>query len=190
MKVVVGTRNAHKIAELTRILSPALPDLELVPAQGPGPEETGDSFYANALIKARAAHEATGMPAIADDSGIEVEALDGAPGVYSARFAPSGLDGDNTALLLEKMEGHDNRRAAFVCAAAYVAGGAEYVIERRWEGSLASKPSGEGGFGYDPVFIPEGMSHAAATLTEDEKDSLSHRGQAFRALARFMAVQT
>jgi len=119
-----------------------------------------------------------------------VEALDGAPGVYSARFAPSGLDGDNTALLLEKMEGHDNRRAAFVCAAAYVAGGAEYVIERRWEGSLASKPSGEGGFGYDPVFIPEGMSHAAATLTEDEKDSLSHRGQAFRALARFMAVQT
>ncbi|MFT6973740.1 MAG: XTP/dITP diphosphohydrolase [Pontimonas sp.] len=190
MKVVVGTRNAHKIAELSRILGPALPGLELVPAQGPAPEETGNSFYANALIKARAAHEITGMPAIADDSGIEVDALDGAPGVYSARFSPSGLDGDNVALLLAKMEGRHNRRAAFVCAAAYVASGAEYVIERRWEGSVASAPSGEGGFGYDPVFIPEGMSHAAAALTAEEKDTLSHRGQAFRALARLMPVQS
>jgi len=188
VKVVVGTRNAHKIAELTRILSPALPDLELVPAQGPGPEETGDSFYANALIKARAAHEATGMPAIADDSGIEVEALDGAPrGVFGQVCSLRSRRGQHGIAPGEN--GRTRQSTGGVCLRCSVCcRRGEYVIERRWEGSLASKPSGEGGFGYDPVFIPEGMSHAAATLTEDEKDSLSHRGQAFRALARFMAV--
>jgi XTP/dITP diphosphohydrolase len=183
MRVVVGTKNAHKVLELQRILEPLISGLVLEPSPEDSPVEDGDTFSANALIKARSAFQATGRPALADDSGIEVAALDGRPGIFSARFAPSGLDADNTALLLQEMAGVTNRAAAFVCAAALVHNGGEVVLERRWEGAVALAPAGSGGFGYDPVFVPEGHSVTSAELTPEEKDQLSHRGQAFRAMA-------
>ena len=183
MRVVVGTKNAHKVLELQRILEPLIPGLVLEPSPEDSPEEDGDTFSANALIKARSAFQATGQPAIADDSGIEVVALEGRPGIFSARYAPSGLDHDNTALLLHEMAGVEDRAAAFVCAAALVHDGGEVVLERRWEGAVATEPAGSGGFGYDPIFIPEGYSVTSAELTPEEKDELSHRGQAFRAIA-------
>jgi XTP/dITP diphosphohydrolase len=187
MDFVVGTRNLHKIEELTRILGSEIQDVRLIPAVGEGPVEDGDSFRANALIKARAAYQDSGLPSIADDSGLEVEALDGRPGIFSARYAPSGEDSDNTAKVLAEMAEVTNRRAAFVCAAALVFEGGEVVVEARWAGHLTDSPSGKGGFGYDPIFVPEGLTQTSAELLPEEKDALSHRGQAFRALARHMA---
>lgn len=183
MRIGVQTGNAHKLEEFRRILDPVLPGIELVASGAPAPEETGESFTENALIKARAAFLATGLPSIADDSGISVDALGGAPGIYSARYSASGEDTENTALLLRNLEGVSDRHAAFVCAAALVTSGGEVVIERRWEGQVASAPSGRGGFGYDPVFIPAGLDQSAAELSPERKDEFSHRGQAFRALA-------
>ena len=183
MRVVVGTKNAHKVEELQRILGAVIPGLVLEPSPEDSPVEDGDSFQANALIKARSAFQATGRPAIADDSGLEVEALDGRPGIFSARYASTGRDDDNTAKVLEEMVGEDNRAASFVCAAALVHDGGEVVLERRWEGSLATAPVGTGGFGYDPIFIPRGLQVSAAELSAATKDELSHRGMAFRALA-------
>ena len=179
----VGTKNAHKIAELERILAPELPGLVLTPSPDESPDETGLSFSDNALIKARSAFAASRIPSIADDSGIAVSALGGAPGIHSARYAGTGEDADNTALLLRNMANHHDRSAAFVCAAAFVWEGGEVVVERRWEGSLATRPQGEGGFGYDPIFIPTGSAITAAQMSADAKDQLSHRGHAFRALA-------
>lgn len=186
MRVVVGTRNAHKIQELERILAPLVPGLELIPAQGPAPEEDGETFSDNALIKARSAYADSGMPAIADDSGLVVGALDGRPGLYSARYSGTGDDEENTALVLSQMAGVDNRAAYFVCAAALVHSGGEVVLEARWEGTLAPEPSGGGGFGYDPIFIPHGHSVTSAELSAADKDVLSHRGQAFRSLAEHL----
>jgi len=183
MRLVVGTKNAHKVLELQRILEDLIPGIILEPSPEDSPVEDGDSFSENALIKARSAFLATGRPAIADDSGLEVVALEGRPGIYSARYAETGLDWDNTAKVLSEMVGIADRRAAFVCAAALVHDGGELVMEKRWEGSLADEPAGSGGFGYDPVFIPRGYEVTAAELSGAEKDELSHRGQAFRALA-------
>lgn len=186
MKIGVGTGNAHKLGEFRRILEPLVPGIELVATKGPSPEETGATFSDNALIKARAAFLSTGLPSIADDSGIEVEALGGAPGLYSQRYSPSGLDRDNLELLLHNMRGEDNRRAAFVCAAAYVRGGEEHVVEKRWDGLVAHAPSGSGGFGYDPIFLPFDAEVSAAELAPEEKDRRSHRGQAFRELSKHL----
>jgi XTP/dITP diphosphohydrolase len=145
------------------------------------------SFHDNALIKARAAFMQTGLPSIADDSGITVRALGGAPGIYSQRYSPSGTDRDNTELLLATMTGETDRFAAFVCAAALVYDGGEKVIERSWQGSLATAERGSKGFGYDPLFIPEGLEVTSAELSPEEKDELSHRGQALKDLARFIS---
>jgi XTP/dITP diphosphohydrolase len=183
MDLIVGTKNAHKVAELQRILAQEIPGVIVHPSTEESPVEDGDTFSANALIKARSAYLASGRPAIADDSGLEVDALEGRPGIFSARYAESGLDADNTAKVLREMEGVEQRSAAFVCAAALVHDGGEVVVERRWSGTLADQPTGEGGFGYDPIFVPEGHSMSAAELSAEEKDSLSHRGLAFRALA-------
>ena len=182
MRLGVGTGNAHKLEEFRRILGPLIPDLELVPTTGPSPDETGTTFSENAVIKARAAWEATGLPSIADDSGIEVDALNGAPGLYSQRYSPSGTDDDNLALLLKNTEGVTDRGAAFVCAAAFVSERGEVVVEKRWRGTLATAPSGSGGFGYDPIFLPHDAPGSAADLSPEQKDRLSHRGQAFREL--------
>ena len=190
MRIVVGTHNEHKVGELRRILGPLLPGVEVVAYDGPDPIEDGDTFEANALIKARAAAAHTGEAAIADDSGIAVDALGGAPGIHSARYAGTRVDADNVQKLLEDLQGVDDRTAAFVCAAALVtADGREFVEVGRWTGSVLLEPVGPNGFGYDPVFKPTGLSVSSAELRPDEKDAISHRSLAFRALAKVIAAE-
>jgi XTP/dITP diphosphohydrolase len=190
---VLATHNAHKVDELRRILGERLGHHQLVGYDGPEPVEDGDSFEANALIKARAAAVFTGLPAIADDSGICVDALDGAPGIQSARYAGTGDDVDNYRLLLTNLEGTTDRAAQFVCAAALVdlgaldtgpsrtdgAAGFEHTERGTWPGSVLEAPIGNGGFGYDPVFRPDGLDISSAELTADEKNAQSHRAMAF-----------
>jgi XTP/dITP diphosphohydrolase len=186
MRLVLATHNPHKVEELRRILGPQLGSIELVAYDGPEPVEDGDTFEANALIKARAAFEYTGLPSIADDSGISVAALGGAPGIHSARYAGTRDDSDNLRLLLTRMTGIDDRTASFTCAAAFVADGVEHVEVGVWPGTLLREPAGSGGFGYDPIFRPEGHSVSSAELTADEKNAISHRAIAFSKLFAYI----
>lgn len=190
MKLVLATRNPHKVAELRAILLPLLPGAEIVGAEAfdvPEPVEDEVTFAGNALIKARQLAEATGLLALADDSGICVDAMGGAPGVFSARWCGRhGDDAANLELLLAQMADvpERHRGASFVCAAAMAApNGREEVAEGAMRGSLLFAPRGENGFGYDPVFRPEGLSVSSAELTPERKEAISHRGKAFRALA-------
>ncbi len=180
--LVLATHNAHKVEELRRILADGLEGIDLVAYDGPDPVEDGDSFEANALIKARAAAAHTGLPAIADDSGIAVDALEGAPGIHSARYAKTRVDADNVALLLRNLEGVADRRASFICVAAFVHGDYEHVVRGEWPGEVLNERRGEHGFGYDPIFRPEGLDVSSAELAPEEKDRLSHRSRAFRAI--------
>jgi XTP/dITP diphosphohydrolase len=196
MRVVLATHNAHKVLELRRILGPALDGLELVAYDGPEPVEDGDTFEANALIKARAASAHTGLPALADDSGICVDALGGAPGIHSARYAGTRNDSDNLELLLANLEGADDRGAQFACAAALVipagvdgVSAGEFVELALWPGTVAAQRSGAEGFGYDPIFCPDGQQGTSAELTAEQKDSLSHRSQAFTAIMPVVRTQ-
>jgi XTP/dITP diphosphohydrolase len=194
VRVVLASRNDAKLAELRRILAASGLAVELVglPA-GPEVPETGRTFAENALLKARDAVAVTGLPAVADDSGLTVDELNGMPGVRSARWAggPAGAgraekDAANNALLLAQLDDvpEQRRGAAFVCAAAFVGpGGAEQVVHGELRGRLLAAPRGAGGFGYDPIFLPDGETRTSAELTAAEKDAISHRGQAFRALA-------
>ncbi len=190
IRAVLATRNDHKVEEVMRILQAEGVDIELIalPSDAPDVAETESTFAGNALLKARSAAEVTGLPAIADDSGLCVDALHGMPGVLSARW--SGRHGDdaaNLALVLAQLsEVPDARRdAQFVCAAAWVtADGDEHVVEGVLEGALAREPRGTHGFGYDPIFRPLGYALTTAELRPHEKDAISHRGQALRALAR------
>lgn len=190
MKIVVATHNQHKVEELGRILGPLLPGIELVTYDGPEPVEDGTTFEANALIKARAAFAHTGLPALADDSGISADALGGEPGIRSARYAGTGNDTDNFELLLRNLEGQSDRAAQFVCAAAYVDAETELVELGLWPGSVLDAPRGDAGFGYDPVFQPEGEQRSAAELSPAEKDALSHRRRAFTLLAAALERRT
>lgn len=189
-RIVVATRNEHKLREIGEILDGA--ELVPLPAGVELPPEQGETFADNALAKARAAHEATGEAAIADDSGIEAGALGGAPGTRSARFAgPGATDEENLSLLLREMAGHPDRRVAYVCAVAYVGpDGEERLFEGRCEGTLATEPRGSGGFGYDPAFVPDdtgpGDDRTMAELGPAEKHAVSHRGRAFRKLADYL----
>lgn len=184
LQLVVATHNAHKVAELARILTPMLPEIDLIAYDGPEPIEDGATFEENSLIKSRAAARHTGLPALADDSGISVTALDGRPGIHSARYAGTGVDSDNTALLLQEMKGRTDRSADFVCAASLVLpDGREFVEVGRWAGTVLEEAVGPNGFGYDPVFKPEGLSVSSAELRPEEKDAISHRFRAFQALA-------
>jgi XTP/dITP diphosphohydrolase len=185
-RVILATHNAHKVDELRRILGPQLGDIELLGYDGPEPVEDGDTFEANALIKARAAFEYSGIPAIADDSGISVAALSGAPGIYSARYAGTRDDGDNLRLLLERMTGVNDREATFTCAAAFVAEGIEHFELGVWPGTVLPAAAGAGGFGYDPIFQPEGYSISSAELTAEEKNAISHRARAFAKLFAYI----
>jgi XTP/dITP diphosphohydrolase len=187
-RVVLATGNPHKVTELRAILEPLLPGIAVQAYDGPSPVEDGDTFIANALIKARAAASRTGLPAIADDSGISVDALGGAPGIQSARYSGSGRDEDNRALLLERLSGVADRRADFVCAAVLVGAGDDLVAEERWPGRVLEQERGSGGFGYDPLFQPEGLDRSAAELSAEEKNAVSHRGRAFRRLAELIAA--
>jgi XTP/dITP diphosphohydrolase len=194
-KLLLATRNAGKLAELQRLLETAVPGVEVIGLRDveeyPEAPETGATFEENALLKAREAVRYTGLPAVADDSGLTVDALNGMPGVLSARW--SGRHGDddaNTALLLGQIgDVPDERRgAAFVCAAALVTpDGTERVLERQWRGSVIREKRGANGFGYDPVFVPEGLDVTSAELAPEEKDARSHRGQAFAALVPVLA---
>jgi XTP/dITP diphosphohydrolase len=194
-RLLLATRNAGKLAELRRLLESAVPGVEVVGLQDvpeyPEAPETGATFEENALLKAREAVRYTGLPAVADDSGLAVDALNGMPGVLSARW--SGRHGDddaNTALLLGQIaDVPDERRGAgFVCAAALVTpDGTERVMEREWRGNLVRNKRGTNGFGYDPVFVPEGLDVTSAELPPEEKDARSHRGQAFAALVPVIA---
>jgi XTP/dITP diphosphohydrolase len=189
-RVVLASRNAHKIEEVRRIITPLL-DIELVGYDGPDVAETGATFAENALIKARAAAESTGLPAIADDSGLAVDAMNGMPGVLSARWAGRhGDDAANLELVLAQVGDvpDDRRGAAFVCAAvAVVPSAGERIAEGRVDGTLTRAPRGSGGFGYDPIFVPNGETRTSAELAPEEKDAISHRGRAFRALAPLLA---
>jgi XTP/dITP diphosphohydrolase len=179
---VLATHNAHKVEELRRVLGERLGPHELIGYDGPEPVEDGDTFEANALIKARAAYAHTGLPSLADDSGISVRALGGAPGIHSARYAGTRDDVDNYTLLLKNLEGETDRAADFVCAAALVDGERELVVRGVWPGEVLEAPSGAHGFGYDPVFHPDGIATSSAELTADEKNAISHRSRAFGAL--------
>ena len=189
-KIVLASSNAGKLREIARILGDL--DIEVLPQSDFGvsdADETGTTFVENALIKARHAMEATGLPAIADDSGIVVDALDGRPGVYSARYAgPDATDADNNALLLKELEGvpRSERGAAFHCVACFVRPGDEgsVVAEGEWRGSILSEPRGKGGFGYDPLFLVPELGCSSAELSAEEKNRRSHRGKALRELAR------
>lgn len=182
MKLVLATHNSHKVEELRRILGPQLAGLELVGYDGPEPVEDGGTFEENALIKARAAALHTGLPALADDSGICVDALGGAPGIHSARYAGTRRDADNVDKLLADLGDEADRAAQFVCAAALVDGDFERVELGVWPGTVLRAPAGRGGFGYDPVFSPEGFEISAAELSADEKNAASHRARAFTAI--------
>ena len=194
-RLLLATRNAGKLAELQRLLADAVPGVAVIGLRDvpeyPEAPETGATFADNALLKAREAVRHTGLSAVADDSGIAVDALNGMPGVLSARW--SGRHGDdpaNTALLLGQIaDVPDERRgAAFVCAAALVTpDGTEEVLERQWRGTVVREPRGSNGFGYDPVFVPAGLTLTSAELTPAEKDARSHRGQAFAALVPVIA---
>lgn len=183
---VLATHNAHKVEELRRILGSRLGPHSLVAYDGPEPVEDASTFEGNALIKARAAATFTGLPAIADDSGICVDALGGAPGIHSARYAGTRDDGDNVQLLLTNMTGRTDRAAQFVCVAAFVDGTFEHTERGTWAGTVLSAPTGVGGFGYDPVFRPDGLAISAAELTPDEKNAQSHRALAFGALVTLL----
>ena len=190
---MLATRNAHKLKELGGLLAPH--ELEPLPVEITLPPETGATFAENAFIKADAAARATGRPALADDSGIVVEALGGRPGIHSARYAgENATDEENLAKLLEELRGSTDRRAAYVCALALVdpAGGRE-LFEGRCEGIVIAEPRGSGGFGYDPAFVPDerapGDERTMAELAPREKDEISHRGRAARALGQWLAVR-
>jgi XTP/dITP diphosphohydrolase len=189
-RLLVASRNRKKLAEMRRVLDAAgLSGVALVSLDDVEPfreaPETGATFEENALAKARDAFTATGLPTVADDSGLEVDALNGMPGVLSARWAGvHGHDAENNALLLEQLRDvPDARRgAAFVSASALVSAAGEVVVRGRWPGRIAREPHGDGGFGYDPVFIPDGYTRSAAQLSPPEKDAVSHRGRALAQL--------
>ena len=194
MRLVLATRNAAKLEELRRILAPLVPvevlGLGDVPAY-PEVPETGATFAENALIKAREAAARTGLPAVADDSGLTVDALNGMPGVLSARWAGhAASDANNLRLVLEQTEHvpDERRGAAFVCAAVLVTPeGVERVADGTVTGTLLRSPRGSNGFGYDPIFLPAGETRTTAEMSPAEKDAISHRGKAFRALAPLVA---
>ncbi|WP_159625860.1 MULTISPECIES: RdgB/HAM1 family non-canonical purine NTP pyrophosphatase [unclassified Actinomyces] len=206
--LVLATHNAGKLAELREILAPLVPGLapgaiiSAAELSAPEPVEDGLSFAENSLIKARALAQATGLPAVADDSGLCVDVLGGAPGIFSARW--SGFHGDDEAnlrLLLNQISAvaDPHRTARFTCAAVLVVPGTgggvgrEEIIERSMEGRLITEPVGEGGFGYDPIFVPASedepgaAGRTSAQLSPAEKNAISHRGQAFRAMAPILA---
>jgi XTP/dITP diphosphohydrolase len=191
---VLATRNAHKVAELNRILADAgfigeLVGLDQFP-DAPEVPETGSTFADNALLKARAIAVHTGLPAVSDDSGLTVNALNGMPGILSARWAGKhGDDQANLELVLGQLADIDSREGAFVCVASLALpdGSREWTTTGVLSGSIARAPRGANGFGYDPIFVPDGMETTTAELAPRDKDAISHRGRAFRAIAKVIA---
>jgi XTP/dITP diphosphohydrolase len=188
MKLVLASHNAGKLAELRAILEPAVPNLELVAYDGPEPVENGISFLENALIKARAAHQHTGLPAIADDSGLAVEILGGSPGIFTAIWAGGRDNVANRRLLLAQLADipPEHRAASFVCTIAYVDDETEASFTGIWSGSIALEERGTNGHGYDPVFVPEGFELTAAEIEPEIKNLFSHRAMATEQLITYL----
>ncbi len=183
-RLVVATSNPGKLKEIGELLGEMGCDLDLSLYDGPVPEEDGATYAENALKKALWAHERTGLWALAEDSGLEVLSLGGWPGVRSARVAPS--DAERISLLLSRLGSSPDRRAVFVCCACAVGEGFRLLAEGFCFGSIAEGPRGEGGFGYDPVFVPEGFRRTFAEMGASAKNRLSHRGVALRGLWRLV----
>lgn len=191
LKLLLGTRNPGKIQEIQAILGEAVELITVEARPFSDVEEDGETFEENALKKARAIAEETGMAVLAEDSGLVVEALKGAPGTLSARYAGEGAsDAENLAKLLEEMKNESNRRARFHCVCVVrTPEGQEWITHGQLDGSITAKPRGRGGFGYDPVFIPDGFSKTLAELPAGLKNRLSHRAKALRAMrARLSAA--
>jgi XTP/dITP diphosphohydrolase len=188
VRLVLGSRNPHKLRELGELLAPH--ELDPVPPEVELPPETGSTFAANALLKARASAAGAGATALGEDSGIVVAALGGEPGVRSARYAgEDASDEQNLDKLLRETEGAEDRAAAYVCALAIAGQGQERVFEGRCEGRLARVPRGSGGFGYDPIFIPSEGPDAETTMAQlapASKNAISHRGKAARLLLAWL----
>lgn len=191
MELVLATHNSHKVKEVGAILEPIVPGLRLIGYDGPEPIEDGTTFLENSLIKARAAFRHTGNPSIADDSGIAVEILGGAPGILSARWSGSKDDAKNRQLLLDQLVEikRENRKASFVCTVSLVSEAGELSFTGVWPGEVAFSESGTNGFGYDPIFIPEGFEVSAAELDPMVKNALSHRSMALSQLASYLRPQ-
>jgi XTP/dITP diphosphohydrolase len=193
LRLVLASANPDKAAEIGEILRVSL-DVDLVarPADVPDVVEDGDTLLDNARLKARALVAATGLAAVADDTGLEVDALGGAPGVYSARYAGEHVTyADNVEKLLRELEGAEQRTARFrTVALAAFPDGSELWAEGVVEGSITDAVRGDAGFGYDPVFVPEGGDRTFAEMSADEKHAISHRGRAFRALAQALSTRS
>jgi XTP/dITP diphosphohydrolase len=184
-RLVVASNNSHKLVEIGRVLKPL--GFEVVPLSEfpeiPDPPETGNTFEANSLQKARFVFKITGLPTIADDSGLEVDALNGAPGVYSKRYTPEATADANNRKLLIELAGKHNRSGRFVCALSLVTDKGERVVRGTVEGVIAETESGEQGFGYDPLFMPnDAPGRSMAQLPPEQKDAISHRGRALLSL--------
>lgn len=186
MKLVLATHNQGKVAELRAILAPV--GLELVGYDGPEPIEDGTTFLENAMIKARAAHTHTGLPALADDSGLQVEILGGSPGIFTAIWSGSKDNVANRRLLLAQLKDvpEAHRQASFVCTIALVSEDVELSFTGIWPGSIAFEERGTNGHGYDPIFIPEGFQQTAAELEPEVKNALSHRSIALSSLIDYL----
>ncbi len=188
MQLVFATGNKHKAQEVEAILNAAGVELEVLTYSGSEPVESGVSFLDNALIKAKAAFAATGKPSFADDSGIAVEVMGGSPGIFSAIWSGNKNDKVNRDLLLAQLIDipEEHRAAAFVCTIALVDEDREISFTGIWPGRIAAKESGENGFGYDPIFIPEGFEVSAAELEPEVKNSISHRSMALNQMAQYL----
>jgi len=191
LQLVLATHNAHKVKEVAAILEPIVSGLVIAGYDGPEPVEDGESFLENSIIKARAAFEHTGKTSIADDSGIAVEILGGSPGIFSAGWSGSREDSKNRALLLAQLRDvrEGSRQASFICTISMVGEQGEQSFTGVWPGKIAFAESGENGFGYDPIFIPEGFEVSAAELEPMVKNSMSHRAMALSQLASFLRPQ-
>lgn len=190
MKLLLASGNAHKAQEIRAILAGSGIELETLASWPdiPDPPETESTFEGNALMKARFVHERTGLVCVADDSGIEVDALNGRPGVHSKRYSPEGTAVANNALMLRQLAGHSNRTGRFRCVLALVSGPVELFAQGAVEGRILEALQGDGGFGYDPLFTPdEAPGRSMAELSMDEKNAISHRGRAFRQLPALLA---
>jgi XTP/dITP diphosphohydrolase len=191
LQLVLATHNSHKVKEVEAILAASVPELSLTGYDGPEPVEDGSTFLENSLIKARAAFAHTGKASIADDSGIAVGILGGSPGIFSARWSGSKDDLANRQLLLAQLADvpEGNREASFICTVSLVGNDGEQSFTGVWPGKIAFAESGENGFGYDPIFIPEGFEVSAAELEPMVKNSMSHRSMALSQLASFLRPQ-
>ncbi|UWX66928.1 RdgB/HAM1 family non-canonical purine NTP pyrophosphatase [Empedobacter stercoris] len=187
MELIFATHNNNKVKEVTKMLPSYLSMKSLTAIDFfEEIEETGETFEENALLKAKTIFNKTGKNVFADDSGLVIEALDGAPGVYSARYAGTGKDEDNIAKALKELDGKTNRKAYFISIFCLILNGKEYFFEGRVNGTIATEIMGDNGFGYDPIFIPDGFSKSFAQMTPEEKNAISHRGKAIGKLNDFL----